>query len=511
MDFDVSMLKGPTDPRSATPSAADAQAVARDAAPKVVALFQWTHGLINRLMMLADAACIFLGITFAGSWIELTASQSIVIAALATGSFQTVLRRAGAYRVERYRRPFHVAVDLSLGLGIASLLCMIVLMVFRTDLPQIHWLGAWALMLLLLGMERLLAAYIVGLVQEAGKLRVKVAVIGDNMLGQDLLRRMSSSSLTLQYEVIGLFDDNLPDMPKSDLSSQDVFAAVDPRSGIRGSVRFLGVYAETNAIDLIVVCLPALSAEIRQRVIEQVQWIAADVVVPIATTDGALANARVAQVAGVQSLQIMHRPFKGTQGLLKIAEDYVIAVAALLLLSPIMILSAIAIRIDSPGPILFRQLRTGFNNKPFMITKFRSMTVDPTDDGSVGTLKRDDPRITRVGRILRGTSIDELPQLLNVLRGEMSIVGPRPYVPNMLVGSTRFTDTVRQYAARHRIKPGITGWAQTHGLRGNALRDTENARRSVELDIDYIANWSLWFDLRIMARTVLVVAGRNVF
>ena len=168
-------------------------------------------------------------------------------------------------------------------------------------------------------------------------------------------------------------------------------------------------------------------------------------------------------------------------------------------------------RLDSPGPILFRQARTGFNNKTFMIFKFRTMTVDPDDDGSVGTRGRSDPRITKVGKILRNLSIDELPQLLNVLTGDMSIVGPRPYVPNMLVGETLFNDSVRQFAARHRIKPGITGWAQANGLRGHAVRTIEGARRSVELDIYYITHWNLWFDIRIMMRTIMVLAGRNVY
>ena len=140
------------------------------------------------------------------------------------------------------------------------------------------------------------------------------------------------------------------------------------------------------------------------------------------------------------------------------------------------------------------------------------MRVDPADDGSFGTQGRDDPRITRVGRVLRRLSIDELPQLFNVLRGEMSVVGPRPYVPNMLVGTEQFNEAVREYASRLRIKPGITGFAQAHGLRGGALRSVEQARRSVAMDMYYISNWSLWLDIKIMLRTLLVgMAGRNVY
>ena len=175
-----------------------------------------------------------------------------------------------------------------------------------------------------------------------------------------------------------------------------------------------------------------------------------------------------------------------------------------------MLAAAIAIKLEGPGPVLFRQLRVGFNSKPFMIYKFRTMTVDPTDDGSRGTL-RDSDRITRVGQILRSTSVDELPQLLNVLRGEMSIVGPRPHVRKMLVGAGVYSIVVQQYAARHRIKPGITGWAQINGMRGG-IDTLEKASRGADLDLFYIANWSPILDLKIMIRTIVAgLGGRDVF
>ena len=140
------------------------------------------------------------------------------------------------------------------------------------------------------------------------------------------------------------------------------------------------------------------------------------------------------------------------------------------------------------------------------------MTVDPTDDGSTGTMSRDNPRITRVGGILRRLSIDEVPQLINVLKGDMSIVGPRPYVPNMLIGNAQFRDAVRNCAYRYRLKPGITGLAQASGMRSNALRSMQNAERSVEMDLKYIMNWSIWLDFEIMARTLLVaMSGSDVF
>jgi putative colanic acid biosynthesis UDP-glucose lipid carrier transferase len=209
-------------------------------------------------------------------------------------------------------------------------------------------------------------------------------------------------------------------------------------------------------------------------------------------------------------LPLMREPLSATNAIIKTIDDYAVAAVGLILVAPILALCTLAIRLDSPGPILFRQPRRGMNNAIFTMYKFRTMTVDPSDDGSRGT-QRGDPRITRVGAFLRRTSLDELPQLFNVLRGEMSVVGPRAHVPNMLVADQPYVEAVKQYATRHRIKPGITGWAQINGMRGG-INSLEKAERGVELDLHYIENWSLWLDIVIMARTLLIgMAGRDVF
>lgn len=479
-----------------------------------VPLIRWTHGLINRCVMLADAAILLAGTATTwrpnfGDGAMFSLGQALVIGMLAAVAFVGTLRRLGSYRVERYRRVWPVARDVVLGTFSAVILCGCVVIAFADPLPNPLWLAILGLLLfVMMGVQRLIAGMLVGAVQRHGLLRVKVAVIGANPSGAMMLRRLTVADVAHQYDFVGLYSD--PDDEAADRPG-----GVEPGQ-IAGDITDLGIYARSHPVDLIVVCLPFHSAERRSRIIDQVQWIAADVVIPLATDqpggmDTSIPNVQITSIGGVQTLQVMHRPFKGTQGLLKIAEDYIVGTAALVFFAPLMLLIALIIRLDSSGPILFRQARTGFNSKPFLICKFRTMMEDPSDDGSVGTLVRNDPRITRVGRVLRALSIDELPQLLNVMRGEMSIVGPRPYVPNMLVGEAPFTDTVRQYAARHRIKPGITGWAQANGLRGNALRTVEGARRSVELDMYYITHWSLWFDLQIMMRTVMVLAGRNVF
>jgi Undecaprenyl-phosphate glucose phosphotransferase len=184
----------------------------------------------------------------------------------------------------------------------------------------------------------------------------------------------------------------------------------------------------------------------------------------------------------------------------KRAIDIVLSLLALIVLSPILLAAAIAIRLDSPGPALFRQTRHGFNGRPFRIYKFRTMTVMENGD-VVQQAQKSDKRVTRVGRWLRRYSIDELPQLLNVFLGDMSLVGPRPHAS---AHDRHFTSVIEKYAFRHHMKSGITGWAQVHGARGET--DTiDKMQRRVELDIWYINNWSIWLDFSVMLRTVLVV------
>jgi len=200
----------------------------------------------------------------------------------------------------------------------------------------------------------------------------------------------------------------------------------------------------------------------------------------------------------------IEEPIRGWGLVLKRVEDVLIAGGALLVLAPLLAIVALAIKLESPGPIFFRQRRVGFNGQTFEILKFRSMYVDRTDHNATVQTSRKDPRVTRAGRFIRRTSIDELPQLLNVLRGAMSIVGPRPHALATKAEGRALEDVVDFYAVRHRVKPGLTGWAQIHGLRGE-LDSVEKLRKRVDYDIEYIDNWTLWRDLEIIVRTVLLI------
>ncbi|MFC5504083.1 MULTISPECIES: undecaprenyl-phosphate glucose phosphotransferase [Hyphomicrobiales] len=205
----------------------------------------------------------------------------------------------------------------------------------------------------------------------------------------------------------------------------------------------------------------------------------------------------IVRTGSLTSLRLTRPPLSLAEIALKRAFDLVAAGTILLLSAPLLLLIALAIRLDSPGPVLFRQRRYGFNQEAFRIFKFRTMTT--TDDGSVIVqARRDDPRVTRVGRMLRRTNLDELPQLLNVLAGQMSLVGPRPHA---LAHDQAFERKIALYARRHNVRPGITGWAQVNGLRGETDTDEKMARR-IAYDHWYVDNWSFWLDLAILLRTV---------
>ncbi len=191
-------------------------------------------------------------------------------------------------------------------------------------------------------------------------------------------------------------------------------------------------------------------------------------------------------------------------GGLKRAEDLLGAVVALLLFCVPMVLIALAIRLESPGPVLFRQRRTGLHNRDFLLFKFRTMRHASCDSQGGTQATRGDPRLTRLGALLRRTSLDEVPQLVNVLRGDMSLVGPRPHAPDTRAGDRLFAEVIPGYADRHVVKPGITGLAQVRGLRGETRTEDALIRR-VQSDFEYIARWSLGLDLTILLRTAWCV------
>ncbi len=220
-----------------------------------------------------------------------------------------------------------------------------------------------------------------------------------------------------------------------------------------------------------------------------------------------LLNHSVKELAGIPILTLSETPLIGSHLLIKSAEDRVLAILILILASPVMLLTAILIKLESPGPIFFRQERTGWDGKNFRIWKFRSMKIHDEMNSVLKQATRDDPRMTRIGRFIRRTSIDELPQLFNVLTGQMSLVGPRPHA---LQHNQEYSKQIVAYLARHRIKPGITGLAQIRGFRGET-KELEQMQNRVKYDLEYINNWSLWLDLTILVRTLFALRSENAY
>jgi exopolysaccharide biosynthesis polyprenyl glycosylphosphotransferase len=238
--------------------------------------------------------------------------------------------------------------------------------------------------------------------------------------------------------------------------------------------------------------------------VRSLQHLSADVMVLPGGSGVSESVVRISRFLHQPVFQAIERPIRDWDLWAKRALDVTLAGGALVLISPLMLLIALAIRIESRGPIIFRQIRGGMNGNTFELWKFRSMYADKADlDATVQTSKHD-PRVTPVGRFIRRTSLDELPQLFNVLFGSMSLVGPRPHALNTRAQGRELEEVVDYYASRHRVKPGITGWAQVNGFRGE-LDTFDKVRQRVDLDLAYIEKWSLWLDVKILLRTFLLI------
>ena len=333
-----------------------------------------------------------------------------------------------------------------------------------------------------------------------GWLRRRVAVVGATDISGHLINRMNGRDNAEIVDLVGVFDDRDATRRPPEISGVPVV----------GDIGSLCELAKRERLDLIVIALPLSRAMDILRSVQQVESLTAEVVVLLDGANAAPQGTRRSVMAGEPVLQLVRQPLPPGAVIAKAALDYALAAVALLAAAPLLMAAILAIRLQSPGPALFRQPRVGLNGRIFQILKLRTLTWDPADTGTRGVVPGD-ARLTRVGRVLRVLCLDELPQLINVLRGEMSMVGPRPHVAHMLVNGLPVDQLVPGYGARQRMKPGITGWAQVNGLSGT-MTDTAMARAVIAHDLAYLGEWSLWLDMRILARTVAIsFFGRNAF
>ncbi|GAC1621773.1 MAG: undecaprenyl-phosphate glucose phosphotransferase [Nevskia sp.] len=364
------------------------------------------------------------------------------------------------------------------------------------------WAGIWlGLSFFFTIAARLLLAQHLRHLEQRGVLTQTIAVVGAGPIADRLIRYLLQNQRGT-IELLGVFDDR---------GSRN-----DGRMFIpKGNVSDLLELGKTRMIDWILVALPSTADDRVLEIVHTLKTLAVPVGLCPESVGLKLPNQVINYVGGrLPVMMLADRPIRHWDAVIKWFEDLVLGTLIALPLLPLLGIVALLIKLDSPGPVLFRQRRHAWNNSEFYIYKFRTMRWEPDSGASAGVIRqtaRDDGRITRLGRFLRKSSIDELPQLFNVLRGEMSLVGPRPHAVDMRTEAQLGHEIVDTYAHRHRVKPGITGWSQVNGSRG-ATETVEQLRRRVELDIYYVENWSLYLDIKILFMTfVTVICGKNAF
>jgi Undecaprenyl-phosphate glucose phosphotransferase len=420
-----------------------------------------------------------------------------VVCTIGTIIVQMVISASsGVYDVYESNR-FDILRATIKSVAISMLMLTAVLFIFKvSDNVSRVWLAAWSCTspIALCGF-RLFTGSAVERLRQRGQLTKNVAILGASEVGQQLAARLSGECSGTR--LVGIFDERQSRFVKSGFGSS---------SRVQQLTALYELLCR-GRIDEVVIAIPPHASH---RILELSRRfhpfpVSLRVLAPEGYENFRVLDSR--QYGDIGTFRVMDKPLDEVAALVKRIEDVVIAFVCLLITLPLMLVIAAAIKLDSRGPALFRQKRLGANNLPFDLLKFRSMYVEQTDPLGHQLTRAGDPRVTRVGRFLRMTSLDELPQLINVLKGEMSLVGPRPHALAASAAGVAYARAISDYPIRHRVKPGITGWAQVNGWRGET-RTIEQIRRRVEHDLYYVENWSLSFDLLILGRTVFAVLSR---
>ncbi len=353
--------------------------------------------------------------------------------------------------------------------------------------PRVLLAWTFATPAALFGAHRLLPLLLPRLLAAEG-LRKSAVIAGANELGRGLARRLAADPM-LGVRFAGYFDDRAHDR----IGEQ-----------VLGEIAALPEYVRANGIDIIYIALPMASQPRILRLLEELRDSTASIyfVPDIFVFD--LIQARVDSIGDLPVVAVCETPFYGFNGLVKRLSDLLFAFLILVLISPLMVAIAIGVKLSSPGPVLFKQRRYGLDGRRIVVYKFRSMTV--AEDGDiVRQATKNDSRVTRFGAFLRRTSLDELPQFINVLQGRMSVVGPRPHA---VAHNEMYRKLIRGYMIRHKVRPGITGLAQVNGWRGET-ETVDKMKARIEYDLAYLRNWSLLLDLQIILKTLVVVLKKQ--
>ncbi|MCA2014059.1 undecaprenyl-phosphate glucose phosphotransferase [Cereibacter sphaeroides] len=363
------------------------------------------------------------------------------------------------------------------------------------------WMPVWfaAAGVLMLGSRVLMQVRISQLVQ-TGRLEHRIVLVGG---GEDIapLIREIDRERGRGRRLCGFFDERLGQRSPSVVGGHHKTGDVDD----------LVEFARLAKIDTVIIAIPGASQERIRELLTRLFVLPVDIRVMEGAEIPNSARRKRSKIGPFKLIEIYKRPIEGFSAVQKRLFDIVFGTIALVMFTPFMLATAVAIKLDSPGPVLFRQKRHGYNNKPIEVLKFRSMYTDLCDPTAVNAVRRGDNRVTKVGRFIRRASIDELPQFINVIKGDLSLVGPRPHATSARTGDMLYDQIERAYSARHKVKPGVTGWAQIKGWRGE-MNSEEKIRQRLEHDLFYIEHWSLWFDLKIVLMTpVSLVTTKNAY
>ena len=413
-----------------------------------------------------------------------------------------VMQSLNAYRVAALRAPARFAVRIAVAWFGVFAVTFAACLLAKVDVHYRSWLAHWCLFgAAAIAAERMAMSLITGYLTRTGKLSRRTVLVGGGAAAKQLLQEFSEEG-SEDLHIFGIFDD------RTDERSPTVVAGFPKLGNVDDLVEF----ARTNPLDLVIFTLP-ISAEQRLLVMLRKLW-----VLPVDIRLAAHMNKlrfrprAYSYIGKVPVIDLFDKPLAEWDIVVKTIFDRLVGAFCLLLLAPVMIAVAIAVKLDSRGPVLFRQKRYGFNNELIEVYKFRSMFTNQLDIKADKLVTKNDPRVTRVGRFIRKSSLDELPQLFNVvLKGNLSLVGPRPHAVHAKAANALYDEVVDGYFARHRVRPGITGWAQINGWRGET--DTsEKIQKRVECDLFYIENWSIFLDLYVLIMTpIALVTAKNAY
>lgn len=463
--------------------------------------------VINGAVRLADFLClcavgILLYVAYVvpidGFFWEYTAAI-VAMSAVAVISFQA----AEIYDIDVYRRQLRQLTRMASSWAFVFLLFIGVSFFAKVgDVVSRVWLSSYFFCgFATLVVERLAIRSLVRRWAREGRLDRRTIIIGSDENGEHLIEALDNHDDS-DLKILGVFDD------RNDARALDTCAGKPKLGKIDDIVEF----ARRTRIDLVLFALP-ISAETRILDMLKKLWVLpVDIRLSAHTNKLRFRPRSYSYLGTIPTLDVFEQPITDWDMVIKWLFDHIVGTMLLVLLLPVMALVALAIKFDSPGPVLFRQKRFGFNNERIDVFKFRSLYHDQADPLAAKVVTRNDKRVTRVGRFIRKTSLDELPQLFNVVfKGNLSIVGPRPHAVLGKLQNRLFDEAVDGYFARHRVKPGITGWAQINGWRGE-INNQEKIQKRVEFDLYYIENWSVLFDLYILLKTPLaLIKGENAY